>query len=74
MSVARDEHSMQARELLRGVDQLQDELEGLTPDRRLELAVAGAMPSLNADLRFTVELAIAHALTAIAVALEERTP
>jgi len=65
-------HADQAAELLRGVDALARELHELTPERRLELAVAGGFRQLNADQHWTVELAIAHALTAIALQLADR--
>lgn len=80
MTFSANDHALRARELLMGAEALQEELNGLSDERRLELAARGAMPRLNADLRWTAELAIANALTAIAlqlagdVQLEEREP
>lgn len=62
------EHAMRADELLEAARRIEAELRELTPERKLELAVVGAVSSLNADLRYTVELAQAHAMTALALA------
>lgn len=66
------EHALDAHELLAAVHARQDELEGLDTNERLQLTAAGSWSKINADLAFTVELATAHALTAIALCLEDR--
>jgi len=60
-------HALRASELLAGAQALEAELVDLEPERRLELAVGGGFAKLNADLRWTAELSIAHALTALAL-------
>jgi len=65
-------HADRAAELLAGAGALERELAELTPERRLELTIAGGFSKLNADLHWTAELAIAHALTAIALQLADR--
>jgi hypothetical protein len=62
------EHVAQARSLLGGAAALEEELATLSPERYLELAVSGSFPRMNASLRWTVDLAQAHALTALAIA------
>jgi len=71
MSVVDDwtpaDYAKEAGALLAGVAALAGELAELTPERRLELAVSGGLKQLNADQAWTVDLAIAHALTALAL-------
>jgi hypothetical protein len=62
------EHAARADALLAGCAALEAELDELSPERRLELTVSGAFPVMNANLRWTAELAVAHALTALAIA------
>lgn len=62
-------HAELAARLLAGIAALDERLENLTDEDRLELAVSGGLARANADLRWTAELAIAHALTSIALAL-----
>lgn len=66
---ARD-HAITASELLVSAERFSDRLEQMTMDERLQMHVTGGMTRANADLRWTVELAQAHALTALAL---ERT-
>ena len=62
-----DEHAAKASRLLDGAEALSSRLENATPDERLQMAATGGFAQVNADLRWTAELAIAHALTAIAL-------
>lgn len=41
----------------------------MTPDEHLQMTVGGGVERLNRDRKWTVELAQAHALTALALAL-----
>lgn len=65
------DHAGYASKLLESAHALEEELAGLTPEKRLQLAATGRIAAVNADLRFTIDLAAAHALTAIAHALEQ---
>jgi hypothetical protein len=69
LEVTAREHVERADGLLASAAALERQIAELTPEKRLELAVVGAVSSLNADLRYTVDLAIAHALTAMALEL-----
>lgn len=62
-----DDHAARASALLEGVDSLGEQLESLSDDQRLQMAIAGTFKQLNANQRFTVELAQAHATTALAL-------
>lgn len=70
-SAAAVEHALRARALLAGAEELERRLADATPEQRLELAASGAIGRVNADLRWTAELAIANALTAIALQLAD---
>lgn len=63
------DHAGYASKLLESAHALEEELAGLEPERRLQLAATGRIAAVNADLRFTIDLAAAHALTAIALHL-----
>ena len=60
-------HAERADELLAGIAQLSSQLEAMTREERDEAARLGALARANADLRWTAQLAVAHALTALAL-------
>jgi len=63
-----------ARELLDNVYAQEDELERMrrdAPDDHLQLAATGSLGRLSRDRQWTVELATAEALVAIAASLAE---
>jgi hypothetical protein len=60
-------HAEKASELLAGTEALSARLEAMSPDERLQMVATGGFGRANADLRWTVELAIAHALAAVAL-------
>jgi hypothetical protein len=60
-------HAASAARMLDRLEGIERELADLTPQRRLELEASGVNLQLNADRRWTAELAIAHALTALAL-------
>jgi hypothetical protein len=62
-------HAAKASALLATLARQEEELADLNAERDLELAVSGGYARLNADRRWTLELAIANALTAIALEL-----
>lgn len=64
-------HAITASELLEQLDVYRDRLKNMTDDERLQLAAAGAVSQLNADMQFTIDLAAAHAATAIALQTTE---
>ena len=61
------DHARMASSLLVGIEQVQDRLDNLTEDERLQRVVSGAVRSTNESIKWTTQLAIAHALTAIAM-------
>ena len=61
-----------AEKLLEGLEAFDERLAALTPDERLQMSVAGGFTSANADKRYTLDLATAYALVAIAKTLERR--
>lgn len=65
------QHAEHASALLHGAIKLEEQLAELTPEKRLQLAAMGSFTRINEDLRWTVELAAAHALTAAALATTE---
>ena len=60
-------HAVAASELLRSVERFSDRLENLTADERLEMAVTKGFSRANASLEWSTQLAIAHALAALAL-------
>ena len=67
-------HARRAIELLELIDRQEDELariEAEDVDRHLELVAGGLLGRLARSRQWSAELAIAHALAAIAVSLEE---
>jgi hypothetical protein len=56
--------------LLESTERLSEKLTNLTSDERLQMVATGGFRRANADLDWTVKLATAHALTALAL---ERT-
>lgn len=61
-------HAITASELLASTDRVAERIKNLTLDERMQMVVSGETSRLNADLAWTVDLAQAHALTAIALA------
>jgi uncharacterized membrane protein len=61
------EHARRASELLQGIDALEDRLDSLTEDERLQRVAMGATRVTNQAKAWTRELAQAHALTALAL-------
>jgi hypothetical protein len=61
-------HAITASELLAGTEALSARLDAMTPEERLQMAIAGGFSRVNVDLRWTVELAIALSLAALALA------
>lgn len=70
MSSAR-EHALTASTILDAERELEHELDHLSDDQRLHLAVTDGARRLNADRRFAIEVATAQALTALALAFTE---
>lgn len=62
-------HAITASEMLGGAERFSERLTNLTPDERLQMAVTGGFSRANADLKWTIDLAVAHALSALALAL-----
>jgi len=65
-------HAGKAAALLARLDELGTELAELDEMKRLELEVTGAARSIGRQQDWTLSLANAHALTAIALSLLER--
>jgi hypothetical protein len=65
------DHAYQAAALLAGIDRRAEQLENLSDEDRLQMIAAGSFSRVNADLSWTATLAIAHALTSIALALSD---
>jgi hypothetical protein len=61
------EHAEHASRLLTGAATLEDQLAALSDEDRLQAAIGGGFTRANADLRYTIETATAHALTALAL-------
>ena len=70
MSEARG-HAVMASELLAGVERYQEQLRNLSDDDKLQRQVTGAIGRDNANIDYTVQLAMAQALTALALAITE---
>lgn len=70
MSEARD-HAIIASELLDSETRIAARLEHLTPDERLQMQATGGVKRSNLDRQWTVTLAQAHALTALAMQLTD---
>jgi enolase len=66
------DHAGYASKLLKSLSAVEQELADASPDKLLELAATGRIAELNANARHTVQLAAAHAMTAIALHLQER--
>lgn len=64
------EHAAKAAELLDALVGLDEQVDGLDDGDRLGMAVSGATRQLNENRRYTIELATAHSLAALAL---ERT-
>lgn len=60
-------HALTASELLNNVEELEAKLRNLSADERLQLHATGRVRGVNEDLRWTVQLALAHAVTALAL-------
>lgn len=63
------EHAIAAAAMLRSLSTLASRVEEADEYQRLEWAASGVMRQINADQHWTAELAIANALTAIALVL-----
>ena len=61
-----EEHARRASELLAGLEARLAEVAELDEMARLQAAATGGVARLNRDLEFTLALAAAHALAAIA--------
>ena len=62
------EHAIEASVILEHVDRLQDNLEHLDDEGRLQILVQpGGFKSINESIRFSVQLAQAHALAGLAL-------
>lgn len=72
MSEAR-RHAITASELLTQVESHEERLRGLSDDERLQMVVTGGFSRANADKKWTVEVATAHALVALALSQTEET-
>ena len=70
MSTAR-EHAIIASELLDGERALEARLDNVTEEERLQMIATGQVGRINADRKFAVDVALAHALTALAMAQTE---
>lgn len=57
--------------MLAAQDRIDEQLDAMTTDDRLQMAVMGQTARLNRDRQFSIEVANAHALTAIALALPD---
>lgn len=66
------EHATLASELLHGVHTMSARLDNLTDDQRLQMVINDGFTRMNKDMRWTAELALAHALTALALDLTTR--
>jgi hypothetical protein len=61
------EHAERASSLLAGVDRVEERLEKLTPEEHLQASVQGGIAQANKNREYSVQLAIAHALTSLAL-------
>ena len=61
------EHALEADRLLRAIDTRSEQLQSLTPDERLQMTALGGFKRENESFEWTLQLAIAHALTALAL-------
>lgn len=68
MSDAR-EHAITASELLENLERATRDFREVSPEKHLEMAVTGKIKALNETFDFTVQVAVAHALAAIALEL-----
>lgn len=65
------EHALRAGALLAGIERTERHVDEASPEERLAWAASGMTARVNADLRWSAEVAIAEALTAIALQLTE---
>ena len=70
MTGSRD-HAVAASQLLANLEGLAERLANLTPEDRLQMAATGGFTRVNADQQWTRDLAVAHALAAIALHLTD---
>jgi hypothetical protein len=73
VSAAR-EHAVTASELLDSIDRTQERLDALTDDQRLQMVATQGFTRVNRDLQWTIELATAHALAALALQATDDAP
>lgn len=62
-------HAVTASQLLGNLETFAQDMSSLTPERRLQLVASGGLARLNENQDWTRELAVAHALAAIALSL-----
>ncbi len=60
-------HAATASELLENIDKTGERLRQLSPEDHLQMVASGEFTRINADLKWTVDLALAHAIAAIAL-------
>lgn len=64
-------HAITASQLLSNLETFDQDMKALGRDERLQLAVTGGLRVLNANQEWTKDLAVAHALAALALHLTE---
>lgn len=64
------EHARRASEILAALAAKEEQVANLSPDEHLQMVVQGGYTRLNKDAEYSVSVATAHALAALAV---ERT-
>ena len=64
-------HAVTASQLLVNLDNFAEEMRTIDPHRRLELIASGSVAQMNEDQKWTKDLAVAHALAALALHLTE---
>jgi hypothetical protein len=67
-----ERHAITASEMLASLERYERKLENLTPDERLQMTINDGFKRANRSMAYTCNLAIAHALTSIALSLKER--
>lgn len=62
-------HAVTASQLLANLETFAQDMSNLTPDQRLQLIATGRLARLNESQEWTKDLAVAHALAALALAM-----
>lgn len=65
------EHALIASQYLVNLDTFAEKLRGMDAEQRLHMFATGGIKQANADQEYTLQVATAHALAAIALALTE---